>query len=382
MNNKIKMLPNEVLEIILSRLPLRDLCTAMLVCRKWRDIGDAPKLWSSLQLTVDTENLSSIPKALSSNRLSKITYMDLNVVSKDLLQAIQEHSMVKEIHIRARMSSIEPTILFNTVTNMESIRIPFDDLTMEQVESILKAICGDSKMKCLSLGSSKISSVDPNLLSRALNKLVEVTIRYLTPEQTESLITGLCGDTKLKYLEIGMSHVFVNSRMLARAVSKLERLRGIIFTQEQIKLVLAAICEGASQLKHLDFEKINLFSLDPQLLAKAVTKLQSVTMALNQLSRGHVEAIFASMNQVTQLTKLWIQRNNLSSVDSEVFAKVINKMEDVNLVKTSLSSEQVTQILRQSLKQTKLRRLIMNKVDNIDEEIIVLAKEKYVLLLL
>ena len=382
MNNKIKMLPNEVLEIILSRLPLRDLCTAMLVCRKWRDIGDAPKLWSSLQLTVDTENLSSIPKALSSNRLSKITYMDLNVVSKDLLQAIQEHSMVKEIHIRARMSSIEPTILFNTVTNMESIRIPFDDLTMEQVESILKAICGDSKMKCLSLGSSKISSVDPNLLSIALNKLVEVTIRYLTPEQTESLITGLCGDTKLKYLEIGMSHVFVNSRMLARAVSKLERLRGIIFTQEQIKLVLAAICEGASQLKHLDFEKINLFSLDPQLLAKAVTKLQSVTMALNQLSRGHVEAIFASMNQVTQLTKLWIQRNNLSSVDSEVFAKVINKMEDVNLVKTSLSSEQVTQILRQSLKQTKLRRLIMNKVDNIDEEIIVLAKEKYVLLLL
>ena len=91
--------------------------------------------------------------------------------------------------------------------------------------------------------------------------------------------------------------------------------------------------------------KTNLFSLEPQLLAKAVTKLQFFYMADNQLTRDHVEAIFTSINRETKLIRLSIQVNYLSSVDPEVLAEVVNKMTYVNIARTCLSLHQVTQIL-------------------------------------
>ena len=91
--------------------------------------------------------------------------------------------------------------------------------------------------------------------------------------------------------------------------------------------------------------KTNLFSLEPQLLAKAVTKLQFFYMADNQLTRDHVKAIFTSINRETKLIRLSIQVNYLSSVDPEVLAEVVNKMTYVNIARTCLSLHQVTQIL-------------------------------------
>ena len=67
------MFPAEILERIFLQLPPQDLCTAMLICGKWMDVGDSPKLWSSINLTVNIENLSSIPEALRSRRLREIT---------------------------------------------------------------------------------------------------------------------------------------------------------------------------------------------------------------------------------------------------------------------------------------------------------------------
>ena len=70
--------------------------------------------------------------------------MKLNDVSKDLLQAVQDHSDLREMIIVTSMSSIEPNLLAKTVTNMEIVQIPDHELTTEQTESILTAICGDS----------------------------------------------------------------------------------------------------------------------------------------------------------------------------------------------------------------------------------------------
>ena len=41
----IRMLPTEILENIFSMLDLEDLHQAVLVCRKWRQVGENPRLW-------------------------------------------------------------------------------------------------------------------------------------------------------------------------------------------------------------------------------------------------------------------------------------------------------------------------------------------------
>ena len=41
-----ELLPPEMLERVFRLLPNRDLKNAVLVCRRWRDVGEAPSLWT------------------------------------------------------------------------------------------------------------------------------------------------------------------------------------------------------------------------------------------------------------------------------------------------------------------------------------------------
>ena len=43
--------------------------SAMLVCKRWREIGDTQRLWSSLPVIVNTRNMAVIPKILSNWRM-------------------------------------------------------------------------------------------------------------------------------------------------------------------------------------------------------------------------------------------------------------------------------------------------------------------------
>ena len=46
-------IPEEILSKILSWLPVRDLCSAILVCKHWRTIGEDPVLWKKYLLEVN-----------------------------------------------------------------------------------------------------------------------------------------------------------------------------------------------------------------------------------------------------------------------------------------------------------------------------------------
>ena len=68
----IHKLPPEMLLWIFQLLSYRDLKIVMLVCRRWREIGETPRLWSLYPVIVNTRNMSVMPKILTSWRLSKL----------------------------------------------------------------------------------------------------------------------------------------------------------------------------------------------------------------------------------------------------------------------------------------------------------------------
>ena len=60
----ILFLPDELLERILSLLPLRWLKTAAAVCCRWRRLAEGPRLWRSLRITVKPDNLTAMPEVM------------------------------------------------------------------------------------------------------------------------------------------------------------------------------------------------------------------------------------------------------------------------------------------------------------------------------
>ena len=53
-----------MLDKIFLLLPPRDLKTAVLVCRRWRNVGRSPRLWPWVTVTVTRENITTAYEVL------------------------------------------------------------------------------------------------------------------------------------------------------------------------------------------------------------------------------------------------------------------------------------------------------------------------------
>ena len=108
---------------------------------------------------------------------------------------------------------------------------------------------------------------------------------------------------------------------------------------------------------------------------QAVTQLEEVELGDTHLTPQQVEAIFAALHTSSQLKILRIGGNNLSSVDPDVLARGVNKLETVDMRETKLTKEQKTKILTQSLLTTNLKELTMWGTGGVEEGLRTQAEE-------
>ena len=119
----------------------------------------------------------------------------------------------------------------------------------------------------------------------------------------------------------------------------------------------------------------DLSDLDGDLLAEAVAELEEADLSSTRLTPKQVEAIFAALDTSNKLKRLDITMNDLSPVDPEVMARVINKMELVSMLFTRLTKQQITRILEHSLVSTSLKRLELHGLDEVDSELYYKAEQ-------
>ena len=143
-------------------------------------------------------------------------------------------------------------------------------------------------------------------------------------------------------------------------------LRTTHLTSQQVEAIFAAL-HTSSQLKILRIQDNDLSSVDASILAQAVTQLEEVELGDTHLTPQQVEAIFAALETSSQLKILRIGDNNLSSVDPDVLARGVNKLETVHMNHTELTEQQKTRILTQSLLTTNLKELYMEGNGAVEE---------------
>ena len=100
-----KMLPVELLLKIFSLLQPQDLKSVILVCKRWKEVGDDPYLWMWTTVTVKKNSLEIIPSLLSTNRMRLLKTIRLGAVSDTLLQAITIHPGLETLIMHLTLTS-------------------------------------------------------------------------------------------------------------------------------------------------------------------------------------------------------------------------------------------------------------------------------------
>ena len=137
-----------------------------------------------------------------------------------MLEAVVRHPGLRTLDLSLTdLSSVEPELPARLAHKLEDLDMWNTELTTRQLEAVLKAATTSSTLRKLNLGNNNLSLVEPELLARAVNRLVDVDIRHtlLTKEQVEAILSHSLVQTSLKTLVLGRVSGTVEQDLVDRA---------------------------------------------------------------------------------------------------------------------------------------------------------------------
>ena len=139
----VQSLPAEVLENIFKLLEPSDLKSAVLVCQRWRDIGDTAKLWTWVHYEVDQRNLLNMPQVLALWRIQNTKMLVVRSVSEELIRAIIKDTQIKNVDLRdadPSLSNLDPELLISLILKMNEVSFDISSLSDVQKNGIKKTL--------------------------------------------------------------------------------------------------------------------------------------------------------------------------------------------------------------------------------------------------
>ena len=327
-------------------------------------------------LNLSCSNLFSLDKRLLATAVGRLKEINLSSTGLTQEQKIEilmgvcaENSQLKTLNIGGiNFSSVDGGLLARAVASLDSVHMGMTQMTSQQAEEILTAVCAQgSVLKTLDIRGNRLSLVEEGLVARAVTSLKQVNLgdTELTQRQAEEIFTAISErDSQLENLDVqGNNLSSVEPNILARAVNSLKEVSFVNtkLTELQAEALLKSISTGHSQLKTLDIQYNTLSLVEPALLVSAVTSVENVNLSGTKLTDQQLEAILYILTFVGtfRLKTLNLSSNTLSLVEAGLLAKGVNTLEEVVLSDTKLSQQQAEAILTESLMNTSLKKLDM-----------------------
>ena len=384
-------LPVEMLLGIFELVSYKDLKNVVLVCRRWREIGETPRFWSSFPAKVKTRNMSVMSEMLSSRRMKQLKKLTIeSTLSEEVSHTIMNHPVLREFKLSEEeepqtiisvlnvicsrgykgtvldmsendMFDIDPELLAKVVTKLQKLEINCTELTLQQAAAIFTAVSEESTMIELDISDNDLSGVDPELLAKAVNNLTTLYIENtnLTLQQTEAILTAVSEGSKMIKLNIVENNMSgVDPGLLAKAVANLETLDigRTELTQQQATAILSGISKG-TKLTKLNISLNNLSGVDSELLAKAVANLETLDIGSTERTECKATKILSGVSKGSEVTQLNMSWNNLYEGDRGLLVKALNNLESLDVIVTELITQQAAAILYSVSDGSKLTKL-------------------------
>ena len=344
-----KMLPNEILEKVLGCLSHNDLKRALLVCRRWREVGQSWRLWTWAQFRLDERDLEdpSWPQPLKKLEVTRLQAGGLtlsegfqkeeNVVDRviEFLQAVAESVDLKKMCLtRVDLSAIPTKLFARALSRVEELVLQSTSISSDQSTALFTEML---TLRSLHLDAVNLSEISTELLMKGVNNLRELSIDgdFVKLDQSHAVLSSIATTANLRKLTLSNSNLSsgsrVDSQLLASASRQVEELHLVNcgITRQQAEAVLGAVKLGG-KMKVLELKDNCLSQIDANILAVGVNKLVKVILGVSEDQLYHLKNIQMRkiLNQSLQRTSLKVL--NLGAVD---LGYVVNGIWDEELIK-------------------------------------------------
>ena len=279
----ITFLPSLVISKILSSLSPRDMKSAVLVCKMWREVGESSSLWSWAMVKICPGDVGHI---LNSRRLQIVQEINLYDPDGDwsdseeveqLLQTLGRCQKLKIIQGLGHLplSGVKERIVSCLVNKVEEISMGYYAMP-ETAKTILSVIRQDTQLRRIYCRYTDLSSIQPDSLATVVHRMVDVWLydTRLEPAQLTAILLKIDETSKLKYLNIGDSNCSSVKPDIMANVNKLEKvwISNADLTTVQITCILTQAVEN-TMLKLLDCSDNNCDDVDQELVREAEQKI-------------------------------------------------------------------------------------------------------------
>jgi len=217
-------------------------------------------------------------------------------------------------------------------------------------------------------------------LSEAVVKIARVKMMEtkLTKLQSSSIFKRISEggeEVRIEDLDIMFNNLScLDSGHLSKSATKLVRLNlgWSKLNERQLERMLERLdfSKKNVKLKELKLSGVDLSQLDRRLLARVVSRLEVVDLNFTRLGEEQLTSLFHRLKENDRKLKdLTLSSNDLSQVNPDLLATVVcSRQERANLCEANLTSTQVESIINRLRSSTKLKFLDLRK-NNCDIEI-------------
>ena len=340
-------------------------------------MAEAPRFWSWASLELHDENFE---ERFQSERFQNVgKFSLLGTSSENLARFYSDILSFKSLFgfldiSQQDLSGLAPEILDRLFSRMSWVYLKNVRLSADQVCQVFSSLEQSEECECLYYIGSDLSSVSPQSLSRAAVRLTKLELyeTQLRSDQVTALFRLLVeqGETKLEYLDLGHNNLSsVPAPSLATAVGRLKEVK-ISYSQlgeDQWTNIFHSIATSPElRLTVLDVYGNDLSGVNPDLLSRALVRLEEADLHMTDLTPQQASAIFLRLAETDtlRLTKLIIWSNNLGAVPPQTLARAVVRLEEVSLFVTNLSPAQITLLLETVLETADLRLRSLDICDN------------------
>jgi len=389
----LNLLPPEMIFRIFDYLDFTDLKTAVQVCRHWRNIGEDPNLWKTIKITeIHPDDLKIV---LNLPRLAKIQYVKIAdwLVDEHVEMLKRKTDNLKCLDISKcflhdidpEVKSVNAELLSEVLNNVEVVNANRTVFSEEQLLEIFQKMSKSTRIKTLIINTTEeedeedifadLSFIPPDLFGKALSNLeiVQISDACLTSDQLEALIKNMNKESNIKHLGIANNDISeIDSEELGRALNKLEKLdlSGTNFGDlEHPSLFFKQMVES-TELKILDlgfnsFGNNNNRSLDPKLFARALNKIENLRMIGVDISAVQAQEFFKRMCVQTRIKELHFEdcKYDMSLVNPNFMASGLNKLTKLKMANSSINGPQCLELFLRMAQFTKLQYLDLSFLD-------------------
>ena len=237
------------------------------------------------RLIILAKNMINVdPRVLARalNNLEEVHLFDnmiTDLQSRTLLDMMSENTFLQNLTIiNNGLETVQPNLLGGSLSQMKELILVNCRLTPEQTNSLFSSMKEKCKMTSLDISNNNLSSVNPEVLASAVITLTNITMHnnHLTFGQVLSIFTQCAAkETRLKNLSIGNSKLTeLDKELVAVALNNLEEvnLDECDMTGNQINSTLKLCMEKESKLMNLSFENQDLTGVDKELLRQSSKK--------------------------------------------------------------------------------------------------------------